>query len=510
MRLPSYLVRSATGVFHFRWMVPKALRESLGRRVIKRSLGTRDARTAQVYALALAARYAAAIQGGQMKKDPHELIASVENLDGGGRRDYSVTVGPAGVSVQTDGTPQDHQGALEAIRALSGVPIAPAAPVAAEGRQADAGSVRLLPLDEAVALFANSLAEGGVRKTEREPKLAACNEFVAHFLAKRGKRPTRAAVSDLHRSDLAAWRDELANPTRLDKKGNRVKKTALSTMQNKFGRLSDFFDWANSAGYFPRFYREEDNPAWGHVTYTKEEKRRNSMTKGWRPFTGPELVRVFNAENLGLLSSDAARWVALMALYTGARSNEVAQLKLTDFYDDEGHTCIAIGYELDGQTKQIIRSVKGVESVRRLPVAPGLVALGLLERVERLRERGEIYLFPRLTHSAKNGPANAPGSSFLRLVRDKLKINEGQTQKVGIHSLRSTVIQHLDGKDVPDRLVRYFTGHANPSDAHVVAYGKAPAASQLVEHVIPHLNWESTGVVSVEKVRPLLHQEVSV
>ena len=51
MRIPHYLVLSASGVYHFRLKVPAAAQAALGVRVLKQSLRTRDTRTAQIHPL---------------------------------------------------------------------------------------------------------------------------------------------------------------------------------------------------------------------------------------------------------------------------------------------------------------------------------------------------------------------------------------------------------------------------------------------------------------------------
>lgn len=60
MRLAHHLLRHASGVFHFRLIVPADLQPLLGRRVIKKSLGTRDPMVARAWAYALGAQYAQA------------------------------------------------------------------------------------------------------------------------------------------------------------------------------------------------------------------------------------------------------------------------------------------------------------------------------------------------------------------------------------------------------------------------------------------------------------------
>ena len=77
MRLAHHLLRHASGVFHFRLIVPADLQPLLGRRVIKQSLRTRDPTLARWWAYTLGARYAqlfatARSRGSAMAKEPRE------------------------------------------------------------------------------------------------------------------------------------------------------------------------------------------------------------------------------------------------------------------------------------------------------------------------------------------------------------------------------------------------------------------------------------------------------
>lgn len=74
-----------------------------------------------------------------------------------------------------------------------------------------------------------------------------------------------------------------------------------------------------------------------------------------------------------------------MALYTGARRNEIAQLHLSDFQQYEGVWCININD--DTEDKQI----KNLASHRLVPLHPFLVEdLGIIQRVKYLQSQKEM------------------------------------------------------------------------------------------------------------------------
>lgn len=118
MRLPHHLLKSKTGIWSFRLIVPADLHLYFGKKVIKRTLGTLHPAKARAYAYELGAQYARA-------------IAQARGFAGENGRMSSSTNGPGrysgfeirqhedgGYSVSTDGTPGDNSAALEALRVL--------------------------------------------------------------------------------------------------------------------------------------------------------------------------------------------------------------------------------------------------------------------------------------------------------------------------------------------------------------------------------------------------------
>jgi hypothetical protein len=99
-------------------MVPKALRDALGLKVIKRSLHTQHRQTAQGRALFWAAQYAHAfaLDWPEMTKTLEELLASAT---GARRSDYEMVPTAHGYHVKSEGE-EDHRRALEMAAVLTG------------------------------------------------------------------------------------------------------------------------------------------------------------------------------------------------------------------------------------------------------------------------------------------------------------------------------------------------------------------------------------------------------
>jgi hypothetical protein len=117
MRIPHYLHKALSGVFHFRRRTPSCLHALIGRPVIKKSLLTRDVGVARDLALKLWRAFdelhqhvrKAAMAG--MTKDVRLLI---ERLKKSGTQYRPITKPDGTVEVEVQG-PEDHALAMEAI-----------------------------------------------------------------------------------------------------------------------------------------------------------------------------------------------------------------------------------------------------------------------------------------------------------------------------------------------------------------------------------------------------------
>lgn len=402
MRLPHHLVRSSTGVFHFRQKVPLALQSTVGLRVIKRSLGTRDPRTAQARAYLLSARYAQAIEqagrrarmaGDDQGDRPEKPNRSVDQefpfirWTGGFSHEQ--------VTIQTDGTEGDHRNAMAALELF----LSKTAPMSATDRTEMVVEASL-PLGEAARKYLLTLEGATVPDKTKSQKRAAVNGFAKW-------KGLKTKLATCTRTDVAEWVQSL-----------RAENLATPTLANKISYLKAFFAWGQSAGYFPA----GDNPATGQVKYGTREKRLRRKL-GFQPFSVEQLDALYDPKHLATLTL-SVRWGALIGLYTGARVSEVGQLALDDFIEVDGVPCFRITAQGEGQ------SLKTDASERVVPIHPDLVDLGLLRRVQALRSAGEQRFFPRVKIGAVNGAGNFLSKGFGRHIESLgIKVGAG---KVGL------------------------------------------------------------------------------
>ena len=305
MRLAHHLLRHASGVFHFRLIVPADLQPLLGRRVIKQSLRTRDPTLARWWAYTLGARYAqlfatARSRGSAMAKEPREDGVSapprrreVQLRTGSGDEavDYVCEVRADG-SMRLEATDDaDHARMMAALKEAKETPawLAQTPPPSTSPDVAGlAGAMEKLGASLAQSLAAPAsapvvaapsrpraiglAADQWLKSIEAETirktltiKSAAIMGFARHVGMKK-------PMHEVLREDVHAWVEAL-----------RASGLQTPTLVNKTSYLRGFFTWAVQAGHYPKFPKDE-NPAMGHVIFRKREKlKRKAM--GFRAFT---------------------------------------------------------------------------------------------------------------------------------------------------------------------------------------------------------------------------------
>jgi integrase len=145
----------------------------------------------------------------------------------------------------------------------------------------------------------------------------------------------------------------------------------------------------------------------------------------------------------------AAYWVPLIGAYTGARITEIAQLLVSDLYEEGGHWYFRI------EVTKPWQRLKNQWSRRRIPVHPDLIRLGLAEYMQRLLARGEERLFPQVAVSDLN---NA-GGSISKWFSD-FKRAAGFGPENTFHGWRNTVETKLQRTREGSLQIDRYLGHA--------------------------------------------------
>ncbi len=216
------------------------------------------------------------------------------------------------------------------------------------------------------------------------------------FLAIIGDKP----LGDIQRDDLLSLRDILRRlPPRWNRDAKFKGKTpaeiaALSqkatlnvkTINENMRAIGSFLAWCVREGILER------NPAEG--LQIKDER---SAVDQKYPFSIEELIGIFSHSKFseGKFKSSGYYWIPVIALYTGMRLEEIAQLHISDIYEKDGVWIIDINTRTDvsgGDTKNL----KTKSAARWVPIHAVLIEIGLLKYHREAPKKGTKRLFADL------------------------------------------------------------------------------------------------------------------
>ena len=212
---------------------------------------------------------------------------------------------------------------------------------------------------------------------------------------------------------------------------------SLETVRNIMGRVSSFFNWLVKQGC------REDNPFSGVAP-----RRAHSARSERSPFTDDDLKLLFGTAIYKdkIYAHDWQYWLPLLGLYTGARLEELCQLKGQDFKVVDGWHYIDIHGEGDTQNR-----VKTPSSIRKIPVHSELINLGLLDVVNKRSRECFLFNLKRINTNLGHLP-----SKWFSGYKASLGLPKGT--KV-FHSFRHTLRDKLTLSGVPNEHIRELLGH---------------------------------------------------
>jgi integrase len=200
------------------------------------------------------------------------------------------------------------------------------------------------------------------------------------------------------------------------------------------------------------------------VAKKKAKGSGEKRTVGWSP---DELLTILGSRYLG----DTLRPLVLLAIYTGARIEELCQLRVQDVHEDDA---TAIPY-------LHIRKSKTEAGVRDVPLHPVLRPLvaSLVEAARGLTQEG--WLLPNLKSGGAGGDKRShyPSKAFGIMTRDRLGLTD-EAKK--FHSFRANAITALQRAGINAQTIGQLVGHENGSVTFGV-YSDGLLVKQLAEAV---------------------------
>lgn len=279
----------------------------------------------------------------------------------------------------------------------------------------------------------------------RHPKTVAdWRRRIEHLVQFLKTDDVRAITHD----DLVRWRNYLR-----DEYTHRGKRLSGKTINGSFlGAVSALLAWAKGDGII------SVNPM-AEVSKVKLPRAARNRSPG---FTIEEARRILSATLLPSTSREkedlrnAKRWCPWLMAYSGARVNEITQLRKEDVFEQEGVWVMRITPEA-GTVKS--------KSPRLVPLHSHLKEQGFIDFVGG-RERGPLIYDPskRRSDHAINRQANRLGSKLATWVRT-LGIEGVMPNHAWRHHFSTAAVRY--GLD--PRVTKAITGHSS-SDVHDKVY----------------------------------------
>lgn len=287
----------------------------------------------------------------------------------------------------------------------------------------------------------------------RNPKtVAQWRPYIRHLIEYLGSDDVNAITH----SQLVSWRTYLR-----DKQTYRGARLTAKTINGSYmGAVNAVLAWAKGDDLIPT------NPML-EVAKVKLPKVPTTRSKG---FTNDEALLILKAtlepvsSREGAHLRNAKRWCPWLMAYSGARVNEITQLRKEDIYQQDGIWVMRITPEA-GRVKS--------KAFRLVPLHSHLIDQGFLRFVDS-RPDGPLFFDPdkRRSDHAINRQSNRLGSKLASWVRS-LGIDGVMPNHAWRHHFTTAEARH--GLD--PRVAKAITGHAT-SDVHDKTY-----MASLSDHV---------------------------
>ncbi|WP_238368156.1 site-specific integrase [Mesobacterium pallidum] len=243
---------------------------------------------------------------------------------------------------------------------------------------------------------------------------------------------------------------------------------STNTVNKALGRLQSLWTWADKQ-------LDETVPdIFGPMKVAKKVRARDEAD----PFSKEQLQTIFSSPLFTGCKSERFRaqpgntdmtgtswfWLPLLGLYTGARLNELCQLRQEDVDEEDG---IPFLHLREGDDAQRIKTGKA----RKVPIHPQLVDVGFLRYAAAvLRAKGADRVFPTLTQGPNGYFSDRPSKDF----SNYLKTIGAKTEKTSFHSFRHGFKDACRrGRVMPD-IADILQGHSLHGMAGRYGAGDAP------------------------------------
>lgn len=429
MRNPTYLIRSRHQTYYFRWPLPDVLRCAGKTPYVKLSLNTRDKRQACQMSQVLAVHIMQAAYHPHVQALPHS--AAADHL-----RDYLADM------------LKRMQHATRLIPSLYSTmpPLAAHTPTITELQLQHAD----ISLQAMIERYMDEMQKAGVWGKRAVGQIEDCLGVLTDYM---GKDYSIASLGYAQARQVKELLTQL--PANRNKKRETrglpitkqiavqgIPRLSVASINKHLITYGSLFKWAKKQGYV------NDNPfAEMLLKETRAEKRQQFDADQIRT-----ILAELDKGNAGLANTDYKHWGALIALYTGARQNEIASLTPDDVQQENG-----IWY-FDINCNDATKQLKTHAALRRIPIHSELLKRGLLEYVTKVQTMNQpsIRLLHQLTYVEGIGWGRKLERWFNGPFLETLGIKQPQ---LSFHSLRHNAVTAMRQAGIDNHIVRALVGH---------------------------------------------------
>jgi integrase len=229
-----------------------------------------------------------------------------------------------------------------------------------------------------------------------------------------------------------------------------IEKISSKTFKYNLRTVSGFLNWVSYKGYDidPKLKVILE----GSLKDTLKEDRSKRV-----PFDNDDLKALFLSDDYikGTFKRPSDYWVPLIALFTGARLGEIAQLTLDDIKKVEDCWVFDINEEGEG------KSIKNKSGSRRvIPIHKQLINLNFIEFVEHIKQLKETKLFFDEQRSAEGKFAQLQ-KRMSYYIKHVAKIESSREKTKVFHSFRHLVRTKFVDAGVDERVIDSIVGHTS-------------------------------------------------
>lgn len=438
MPKPQRTYQKASGVYYIRLLIPKFLQSIVNRSKIAFSLGTKDRRQANLYALEinLAFERWTIEMAKKLGTDIRELMVKLPN----------------GMELDFDLTKNEERQAYDSLMTdveKIGIKRPPG-----REQQPTASQFRLTDVFETFKKSKDRIYSDAT-KAGYYPRIQGFIDFC--------QIKGIIYIDEVRKNLAVEFREKIEQ-----------EKDSPLTVDNYTKSIKQFFDYATQV----HKYHFENPFANLHLVKKSQVAK---VTDSYEPFNADEIKRLFAIETYRkrFIKPDYF-YSPIIALTMGLRLEEVAQLRVSDIYSVNGAWVIDVNDIGDD------KELKTAAAKRVLPLSRHVLATNFLVYHAYVKERyGEHSLLYPYLIKTKNGYGKNLGYNFTQYKGELIQINPDLKT---FHSLRKTLGNLMKQNNLELSLRKRVLGHSMQNDVTETVYS-GDYALEYIKHCIDQLDY---------------------